>query len=228
MPETGGEIAITAFTASMLLQTFEGLMQALITQCERNAEITRESTLMPGEFAEEYITPEMARDELFIRFGETEDGTSRVDAGQPYTPPGVDTPEDPPIFKICGVEFGTDDYIRNRPAGKISDGRAFLYKISEKGAQRVADAIVDQLARTTIDKLRMLVRLGLPEIKVESGRILTKASFRVESSTQNSYGTEKMLIRALNLSGPEGFKSRVGMSGEMEVKFSVVRSEWNG
>jgi hypothetical protein len=230
MPGKDGEIAITSFTAAMLTQTFEGLMQALITQRERNVGLMRESLLSPRAFAAQHIGPEMARAELLARFGETKDGASPVDAGQPYIPPGPDMAEEPPIFKLCGIQFGEGDYGRRKLSisrEPISSKRA-ICTISATGAQRVADAVVSLLAEETLEKLRMLVAQGLPEVKVESGRILTKASFRVDSGTQNSRGTEQMLIRALNLSGPEGFKTRAGMSGEMEVRFSVVRSEYRG
>ena len=227
MPSTDGEVAITSFTAAMLTQTFEGLIQALITQCERNAELVRESVLTPEEFAMAHISPEMARDEIEARFGKTTSGALPVDAGQRYTMPSLDIAEEPPIFKLCGVKLGAGDYVlKHIPS---TDG---IYNvavtITDTGAQRIADAVVYQLATATLDRLRMLVSLGLPEIKVESGRILTKASFRVDSGAQNSNGTDQVLIRTLNLSGPEGFKSRMGMSGEMEVKFSVVRSGSSG
>jgi len=229
MPGTDGEIAITSFTAAMLTQTFEGLIQALITQRERNAELFRESGLSQEEFIMEHISAEMARDELEARFGTaTEGGKTRVDAGQPYVPPSPTEEEDPPVYKLCGVELREGDFERSRPS-RLEEGKEVSpFAISAAGAQRIADAVVYQLASATLDRLRMLVRFGLPEIKVESGRILTKASFRIDSGTQNNYGTEQMLVRALNMSGPEGFKTRIGMSGEMELKFSVVRSESSG
>ena len=228
MPGTDGEIAITSFTAAMLTQTFEGLIQALVTQRERNAELFRESGLSLEEFIMEYVTAEMARDELEARFGKTEGGEIPVDAGQPYVPPSPIAEEEPPVYKLCGVELGTGDFVFRR-TGRPEEGyEVSPFVISATGARRIADAVVSQLASATLEKLRMLVKLGLPEIKVDSGRILTKASFRMDSGAQNSDGTEQMLIRALNMSGPEGFKSRLGMSGEMEIKFSVVRSESSG
>jgi len=229
MPSIEGEVAVTNFTASMLTQTFDGLMQALITQRERNAEFLRESVLTAEVFAAAYVTPEMARAELEARFGSTQDGACPADAGQPYTPPDADIVEAPPVFNTCGIQLGVGDYIRRKPIDKPVDGKlAAVYIITEQGAQRIVDAVVVKFADESLKKLRMIVRSGLPEVIVDSGRILTKASFRVDSGTQNSYGTDQVLVRILNMSGPEGFKSRIGMSGEMEVKFSVVRSESSG
>ncbi|MCL2625676.1 MAG: hypothetical protein FWD46_02520 [Cystobacterineae bacterium] len=214
----------------MLTQTFEGLMQALIAQRERNAEFMRESALSPEAFAAACITSEMAREELFKRFGKTEDGASPVDVGRPYVPPTSGTAEEPPILKLCGISFGEGDYESSPSRSQLTEFRKIpFYTITAVGAQRVADAVVSQLAVETLEKLRMLVAQGLPEIRVDSGRILTKANFRMdESAVKNSYGTKQMLVRPPSLSGPEGFRMRVGMSGEMEIKFSVIRSECNG
>jgi hypothetical protein len=132
---------------------------------------------------------------------------------------------------MCGVEFGSDDYEKSNDKSDVKSkvGRVQVqYSITKTGTQRVVDAIGIQMACASLDKLRMLVKLGLPEINVESGRILSKVNYRANSTTVKGREIENITVRTPSLTGPEGFKTRIGLTGEIEVKFSVARSKTNG
>jgi len=218
------------FTVALLEQTFAGLAQAIINQKEHSSELIQLSASTPEEYAAGYITREMVRAEMLALFGEAADGKAcRVDAEQPYRPANERLPEDPPIFACCGLTFTEEDFIMVERATKAMEfeGRA-KYIISTGGAQRVENAVSLMLANSALKKLRRLVDHGLPEVNVESGRILSKADFRIDSEAENSYGANKMLVRSLNFSGPDAFRLKAGLSGEIEVNFSVGRCKTNG
>ena len=221
MPD-GEELAVMDFTTAILQQTFEGLVQAMLAQKERNAELLQVSTRTPEEYATEHVSEEMVRDKLIEIFGgaegEEEGEGCRVDAGQSYIRAEENTEESPKILKLLGIAFEEGDYL---PLKKKKKGATETFLISERGAQRLEEAARQKIAKESLEKLQRLVAGGLPEIYVESGRILSKASFRVE---ENSYGTEKVLLRTLSTSNPGIFRMKTEMSGEIEVHFKVGRS----
>jgi|GEM_PF-5566677 len=303
MPD-GEELAVMDFTTAILQQTFEGLVQAMLAQKERNTELLQVSRLLPEEYAKEHVSEEMGRDKLIEIFGGAEGeeggGGCRVDAGQTYFPANETSAEHPEIFKRLGVEFGEGDYVSADtalvdmvpedialrdlvvpgdlvpvyfaaedlapvdivhadiasediapvyiaaedivsvdiapediaskyivPPGalpRIKKPTLKRFLISERGAQRLQEAARQKIAKESLEKLQRLVAGGLPEVYVESGRILSKASFRVEREGESRSGTEKVLLRTLNTSSPGVFRMKAGISGEIEVKFKVGRS----
>jgi len=223
----GEELAMMEFTTLLLRQTFEGMLQAIYQQREDNAQWMRLSKLTPEAYAQQHVSEENVEEKLLQLFGGKEGGEgSRVDVGQPYSPARGEAKESPEIFKLLGVLLEEGDYTPlslSSPLERPLPSRRFL--ISESGAQRLREAARQKLALEALEQLQRLVAFGLPEVHIESGRILSKASFRIEYKAD---GSEKMMVRALSTSNPGMIRIKAGMSGEIEVNFKVGRSSTHG
>lgn len=173
MPEPQ-DLGFSEFIAKLISETFTAVTEAALEQERRYAQLAAAAALPLEEFLAAFVDDDDVDRALLARFPPPDPQTqpggdpkrSAAAAGQPYTPAGEGTTEDPPLLELLGIEVQPREITR---AGRIGD----------RLAARIRDVVAEEIGRQEWEIARALVQRGVPRVLVDSGHIMAKQTYRV-------------------------------------------------
>lgn len=181
------ELGLAEFVAGLISETFEAVSVSIESQVSRQTELLAAAELDLSTYAAKYVSTEsidQACGELFP----AEDGGNTIETNGAYIP-GEETVEQPPIKRVLGLSLkNAIDYRK----------RGSTWQLTTAGVESIRTAIKMQAAQYHQDALRLLLNKGLPRIVIDSGRILSKVTFSVNSSDSEKSGVTPVVYRNPN------------------------------
>jgi hypothetical protein len=208
-----GNIDFAQFTASLLSQTLDAIISAQLEQEEKVRRLQESAGLSPSLFAAEMITAEDGESEITRLFpaGQYPQGLL---PGAPYIPAGKDRAEDPPVRDRTGYVMTGGDWKSGR--------------ITELGHNNILSSVRILLAAARLTGINGMIRRGIPRIMVDHGRINTKLTFQLSSSSDSGSSPLKtgmplrLMVRPADLRRPEVSRLTVNVLGEVDITFKTV------
>ncbi len=220
------EVGFSDFTTLLITETLNAVITSQIQQEEKIQELNIAVAMSLEEFSKAYISDDEVKSELARLFTDPGiiDGKSSVEIGMPYVPAGENNSEMPRVREICGYDMIKGDYIENING----------YEITEKGYKNISRAVLRRLASLKQEGLRYLVSRGIPRVLVDNGKVSAKLTMRIEEQKETSKSSSKLLgskndfiggklvVRPVNVRGPEYLTIKTDITSEVEINFKTI------
>jgi hypothetical protein len=217
-----GLTGLSDFSAHLIRDVFDALIASAAAQSERQAEIEAMLALSEEVFRQTHISDAIVTERLVALFGpaQIKGNISAVDAGEPYQPAGKTEPEKPAIQRLTGIALGKEAIAR--------EGRRVV--ITSTGHEKIRSYVALLMAREALRRLATLKNRGIPRVEVERGMINVKLAMKLEeitaaeptTTTKPSFGLK---VAPLSLSSPALFRTKSGVSSELEIHFKTTQKE---
>jgi hypothetical protein len=203
--ERAMELPFPEFTAKLVTSTFDAIIGATIHQMEAYADLIASIAKTIENFEATNITEGDVTRFLIDNYPDAQGGTCvrYVEEEADYL---FETTEDfHAIFDdLVDVRLRTiwDEETILRPEDPAPNARTF----TEEGEQleRIRRGLRRFLAQTKLDQLRVMAREGMARVVVSDGSILSKLTFRVATTDQQSFSYSEYTRESLSV-GAAGF-----------------------
>lgn len=169
------ELTLAEFVGKLISETFQAVIGSMVEQARQQGAIITGTELELAEFALEFISDNDVEEHLSALFPWRADSHAHAifkDAS--YQPARNDQVEKPAIMELTGYEMEEADFDS--------------LQLTERGVERIKSAVRMNLAEDRQKALITLMRQGVPRVIVESGRILSKVTFRVNQQGTTGKG----------------------------------------
>ena len=174
------ELTLAEFVGKLISETFQAVISSMAEQVRQQEAIIAGTELELAEFAMQFISDNDVEEHLSTLFPWKDDSRAHaIFKGAPYRPVSAKNPEKPAIMELTGYKMDKADFSRLTKE---------TYRLTEKGVERIKSTVRMNLAEDRQKSLITLIHQGVPKVIVESGRILSKVTFRViqQGSTDNA------------------------------------------
>lgn len=230
-------IAFAEFTALLLSETLDAVIDAQLEQEEKVRKLDQARQLTLEQFAQEFISLDDVNGVLAALFP-SDVGIHGVLPGVPYQPETEESEENPPIFQLTGYRMQLGDWNR----------RSRETPISERGSENIRSHIHLQMASEQRANLLQTLHRGIPRVFVDHGRINAKLLFEMAVvPQQETAGSNdgiraslapikatrisrylqpalpyRLKVKTLDLRRPEETRLNVNIAGEVEITFKTI------
>lgn len=232
------EVGFSDFTAKLIMDVFDAVVGAQLTQEHRLAGLTSAAQLPLDAFAARFVTDEEVGDELAELFpGDSAEHPTSIHLGAPYQPVTDDEAEWPAVYEVLGLRLGRSDYSR----------RGERISFNSRGVERVESAVRELLATERYEGVQEMVRRGVPRVVADSGRVSSKLTYQVrevEGATDEPAAERRapagsmarlvplpepaqlaelqLVVRPADERAPQNQELRVDVFGEVEITFRTI------
>ena len=165
------ELTLAEFVGKLISETFQAVISSMVDQVRQKEAIIAGADLELAEFSLQFISDDDVEEHLSVLFPWQDDSHAHaIFKDAPYEPVMRDNlVEKPAIMELTGYKMEKTDF----------SGQPGSYKLTENGVEKIKSAVRMNLAQDRQKALAGLMRQGIPKIIVDSGRILSKVTFRV-------------------------------------------------
>lgn len=217
-----GLTGLSDFSAHLISDVFDALTSSAATQSERLAEIEAMLALSEDVFQQTHLSDAIVTERIITLFGpaQVKGNTSAVDAGEPYQPGKKDEPEKPAIQQLTGIVLGKEAFTR-------MDRRLV---ITTAGHEKIRRSVSLLMAREALHRLATLKKQGIPRVEIERGMINVKLTMKLEEAGSATHASTtnppySLKVAPLSLSSPSLFRTKSGVSSELEIHFKTTKKE---
>jgi hypothetical protein len=173
------ELGFAEFVAKLVSDVFDAVVSAQVEQRDRIASLDRLLELDEDRFIEAMLAEETVRngvlERLLVLFPIEGEAGHGITVGAAYKPGGPRTQEQPAVFEKTGLT--------------LVQGVDFAQqKLTEAGVARIYRHLAAPFARARRDTAVSLLHEGMPKLRIDSGRVLAKLTFRSEVGADSSAG----------------------------------------
>jgi len=165
------ELTLAEFVGKLISETFQAVISSMVDQARQQEDIITGTELELAEFSQQFVSDDDVEEQLSALFPWQDDSHPHaIFKDAPYEPVlRNNLQEKPAIKELTGYSMQKTDF----------EGKPGEYKLTEKGVENIKSSVRMNLAQERQKALVNLMRQGLPKIIVDSGRILSKVTFRV-------------------------------------------------
>jgi len=176
------ELTLAEFVGKLISETFQAVISSMVDQARQQEEIIAGTELEIAEFSQQFISDDDVEEQLSELFPWQDDSHPHaIFKDAPYKPiMRNNLVEKPAIRELTGYSMQKTDF----------EGQPGKYKITETGVENIKSSVRMNLAQERQKALIALMRQGLPKIIVDSGRILSKVTFRVTKQDSDGKGNK--------------------------------------
>lgn len=227
---TQAELDFAQFTSLLISQTMEAIIDSLVDQEKKVAELTSYLQLSEKDFSQKFVSESEVRAQVLALFPHSSDeNKSIIDPGCPYHPADKEKKEFPAIHLLTG-------YIMSEGDWEKSPTKESPYILTQQGYNNICDKLRANISIKHRNSLQNTLKNGIPRVYVDHGRISAKLTLRMEAQerpalnspligtppAENLLVAQRLLVRPINTRGPEYLALKTDVTSEIEVTFKTI------